>query len=191
MRPFSELVQGFSKKAKAIKQLETEFPKAIGVETVKLLKNNFKIQGYFVPGSWVRRSKATDTVYEYNRTAEYRTPKLHKVSKHKNPYKGSVVHANRPIMVQTGNLRDSLSYNAEGKSVTIGVFRRTVMIGGKEHDALSYAKALNEGDTHMWGKHSVNLPARKFIPKPNEGPNGIIWAMIHKKYKFELNKIMN
>lgn len=190
MRLFHELVQGFDKKAKAIKQLETEFPKVIGVETVKLLKNNFKIQGYFIPGTWKKRSKSTDIAYEYNRTQAYRTPKLGKVSKYKNPYKWSVVHASRPLLVQTGNLRNSLNYNAEGKGVTIGVFRRTVKIGGKLHDALSYAKVLNEGGTGKWGKHPTTIPARKFIPKPSEGPNGIIWTMINKKYKYELNKIM-
>jgi phage gpG-like protein len=191
MRPFHELVINFGKKAKAIKQLETEFPKVIGVETVRMLKNNFKIQGYFTPGTWKERSLATDIAYEYNRTAAYRTPKLGKVSRYKNPYKGSVVHASRPILVQTGNLRDSLTYNVEGKSVTIGVFNRMVNIGGKTHNALSYAKILNEGGSHAWGKHQVSVPARKFIPKPSEGPNGIIWIMINKKYKCELNKIMN
>jgi hypothetical protein len=183
MKNLSNLISDFNTKAKAIKELETRFPPAIGVICVREIKGNFvKMQGV-----WPKRKKMTDFLYEYNRTNDYRTPKLGKKSRHVNPYKGSVVHANRPILIQTRNLIDSITYNASGKGVLIGVFHRMSKLG---HDSLSYARLLNEGGTMKVFNHQGHMPQRKFMPLPSEGPTPTMWISIDKKYKSELSKIM-
>ena len=184
MKSLSDLANEFTKRGQSIRQLETRFPAIMGVICVKEIKGNFiKMQGV-----WPKRSPATDKAYEYNRTQDYRTPKLGKVSKYKNPYKGSVVNANRPILVQTGNLRDSATYNVSGKMVTIGVFHKMSKLG---HDSLSYAKLLNEGGPMLaWGKHPTTMPRRKFMPFENEGPTKTMIESSRKKYNSELKNIM-
>jgi hypothetical protein len=183
VKKLSDLISDMSKKTEAIKRLETQFPVIIGTLCVREIKGNFvKMQGV-----WQKRSKMTDTLYEYNRSNDYRTPKLGKKSRHVNPYKGSVVHANRPILVQTANLRDSVTYNASGKGVLIGVFHRMSKLG---HDSLSYARLLNEGGEMKVFNHQGHMPQRKFMPLPSEGPTPTMWISIDKKYKSELSKIM-
>lgn len=187
MKNLADLANDLDKRQKAIALLEKTFPPAIGVICVREIKGNFKKN----QATWKKRSKVTDTLYEYNRTNAYRTPKLGKKSKHVNPYKGSAVHANRPILVQTTNLRESIIYKAVGNNVLIGVLTRTVNVGGKSHDALSYAKIHNEGGSFtMFGKHSATMPKRQFMPKPSQGPTKTMWDAINKKYTMELNKIM-
>jgi phage gpG-like protein len=188
MKSLSNLAGDMKLKADAIKKLETQFPIIIGVECVKEIKGSFAKQGYNSPGEWPKRSQVTNLLYEYNRTNDYRTPKLGKISKYKNPYKGSVVHSSNPILLQTRNLRDSVSYNASGKGVLIGVFHRMSPTG---HDSLGYAKIHNEGGTFMmFGKHSAHMPRRQFMPKPSQGPTRQMWDMIDNKYSLELKKIM-
>jgi hypothetical protein len=187
MKDISQLAGDISKREQAIKQLDKSFPAAMGVICVKEIKNNF----ITMQGVWTKRSPVTNKLYEYNRTADYRTPVRHLVSKYKNPYKGSVVHADRPLLVQTGNLRDSVIYKVAGKEVTIGVFHRTVNINGVAHDALTYAKLHNEGGTFaMFGRPGHKMPKRKFMPTPAEGPTKTMLVGIHNKYQLELNKIM-
>ena len=192
MKNLTDLISDLSKKGQAIKILQERFPAIVGVECTKIIKQNFKKQGYNSPGEWQKRSKATDTAYDYNRTSSYRTPVRGKKSKYKNPYKGSVVSSRRPVLVQTGNLRDSVSFNVQGKTVTIGVFSKTVNIGSKTHDSLAYGKILNEGGSFTaWGKHSATMPKRQFMPTPTEGPNQEMLNAAQKKFDSELNKILS
>lgn len=185
MKDLNSLVSDLNKREQAIKKLNVSMLPAMGQICVKEIRSNFvKMQG-----TWKKRSKMTDLLYEYNRTNDYRTPKLGKKSKHKNPYKGSVVHANRPILVQTGNLRDSVTFNVSNNNVSIGVFHRTVKIGNKTHDALQSAKLLNEGGTMRVFNHSGTMPRRKFMPSPAEGPTPTMISSIKVKYDQELNKI--
>ena len=185
MKSLTDLANEFSHKAAAIKQLENTFPSAIGKVCTDEIKHNFtKMQGV-----WPKRSPSTDKAYEYNRTDDYRTPKLGKVSRYVNPYGGSVVHADRPILVQTGNLRDSITFNVSGKQVIIGVFHKMSKLG---HDSLQYAKLLNEGGPmKAWGKHSTTMPRRKFMPFENEGPTETMIKKARTKYKQELDAIMS
>jgi len=193
MKTITDLLRDITTKYSEMQKLKQNMPRIIGVESVKVLKENFKKQGYdsgtgFT--AWKKRSKATDTAYDYNRTSSYRTPKLHKKSKYKNPYKGSVVSSKRPIMVQTGNTRDALNFQANGNKTIIGIFPRIVMIGGKSHDAFAHAKILNEGGTGTWGRHSTKIPKRQFMPRPQDPPNQAILNQVKKKYFFELDKFM-
>ena len=187
MKDISQLAGDLSKREAAIKKLNIAILPASGIICVKEIKNNFtKMQGL-----WKPRSKTTNDLYDYNRTNAYRTPKLHKVSKHKNPYKGSVVRSTNPILLQTRNLRDSVTYKVIGNDVAIGVFHRSYTIGGETHDVLSYARLHNEGGSFkMFGKHTAQMPKRKFMPKPSEGPTATMRLAIRKKYTMELDKIM-
>ena len=186
MNDLQSLVNDLNKREAGIKKLNSIFPSACGVICVKEIKQNFvKNQSL-----WKKRSPVTDFLYEYNRTQDYRTPKLHKKSKHKNPYKGSVVHANRPILVQTGNLRDSVTYRQEGSTVAIGVFHRYVRIGDQVHDAVAYAKLHNEGGSFKMFGHPSSMPKRKFMPTPGEGPTITMRQAMAKKYGEELSKVM-
>ncbi len=194
MKNLTDLIHDIRAKSAGMKKLEQDMPRIIGVESVKILRQNFLLQGYDSGSgvkAWKKRSPSTDIAYMYNRTAAYRTPKLHKISRYKNPYKGSVVNASRQILTQTGNLRDSLTYQVSGKRVTIGVYPRIVTIGGKSHDALAYAKILNEGGSGKWGKHSTKIPKRQFMPRPNDPPNQKIINVAKKKYYYELDKFMH
>ena len=175
----------------ALRKLENDFPMIIGVECTKQIRNNFKIQGYYVSGQWQHRAASTNFLYDYNRTSAYRTPVLGKVSKHRNPYKGSVVSSRRPILTQTGNLRDSITYKVQGTGVEIGVFSRTVNIDGKLHEALSYCKLLNEGGSMQAWNHSAKMPRRQFMPFPNDNPSPQMLAAIEKKYIYEQDKIFH
>ena len=178
MKSLIDLLNDINMKRNALKKLNEDAPRLIGTECVKIIKQNFNLQGYDSGNGvakWQKRSKATDTAYEYNRTASYKTPVLGKKSKYKNPYKGSVVHASRPILFQTGNLRDSIRYEVSGKVVTIGVFPKVFNINGKTRDAIAYAKINNEGGSSKWGRkgheHDTHIPKRQFMPKENEPPN--------------------
>jgi phage gpG-like protein len=193
MKNLIDLINDIRAKSAAIKHLKEAMPRIIGVESVRLIKENFKKQGYDSGSGltpWDKRKDATNKMYDYNRTASYRTPKLGKKSKYKNPYKGSVVSSKRPILTQTGNLRDSITFQASGKTVLIGVYPKIVSIGGKTKDALAYAKHLNEGGPGKWGKNTTKVPKRQYMPRPSDGPNNKIIAAINKKRDFEIDKIL-
>ena len=193
MKSLLDLIHDIRYKSKAIQTMQENAPRIIGVESVRILKQNFKLQGYDSGTGvkmWAKRSKVTDTAYSYNRNASYRTPKLGKKSKYKNPYKGSVVNASRPILTQTGNLRDSINYNVSGNSVLIGVFPKAVSINGKMRDSLVYARKINEGGSGKWGHASTHTPARQFMPRPEDGPNKKIIDASIKKIDYETQKIM-
>ena len=191
MADLLDLINDLNKHEQALRKLDIDLPMIIGVECIKQIRNNFKIQGYYSPGAWKGRSDVTNMLYDYNRTSAYRTPVLGKVSKHRNPYKGSVVSSKRPILTQTGNLRDSVTYKVMGQGVEIGVFTRTVMIDGKAQDSLSYAKIHNEGlNFKMFGKTERTMPRRQFMPRPDQGPSEQMLTAINAKYKQKLDYIL-
>jgi hypothetical protein len=188
-----DLISDIRAKQAAMKKLQQDMPRIIGVESVRILKDNFKKGGYDSGAgftAWKKRSEDTNTAYDYNRTSAYRTPKLHKKSRYKNPYKGSVVSSKHPILVQTGNLRDALTYQINGKTVRIGVMPNIAKKKGALKDAHTYAEMMNEGGTGKWGKHSTSVPRRQFMPRPSDGPNPKILSAIKKKYESELDKFM-
>jgi phage gpG-like protein len=194
MPDLDQLESDLNSMQSALENLESRFPSIVGVETVNILRQNFQLQGYdsgSAISKWNKRSPNTNKAYDYNRTASYRTPKLGKVSIYKNPYKGSVVQSKNPLLLQTGNLRDSISYRVSGRIVEVGVFPRQISINGVVHDAVAYAQIHNEGGSTMWGKHSVKIPRRQFMPRPNDNPNPKIIKAVKAKWDFEEQKIMS
>lgn len=191
MKNLLDLIFDVRKKSAALKQLEENMPRIIGVESVKIIKNNFKLQGYEISGTWAKRKQVTNTAYDYNRTQNYRTPKLGKRSRYKNPYKGSVVSSRRPINLQTGNLRDSITFEVSGKIVTIGVFPNFIKAGALKASH-TYAKKINEGGSGSWGRYAkTHTVSRQFMPRPGQPPTKKMVEMYKKKYSSELDKIMD
>jgi|GEM_PF-1561141 hypothetical protein len=190
MRNLTDLIADIRKRSSDIQKLEKNMAKIIGVESVKIIRNNFQIQGYETGGTWAKRKQVTNTAYDYNRTAAYRTPKLGKRSRYKNPYKGSVVSSKNPVLVQTGNLRDSITYQINGKIISIGVFPNFIKAGAKVASH-TYVKKMNEGGPGTWGKYArTSTTARQFMPRPGQPPTKKMELVYIKAYEAELNRIM-
>jgi phage gpG-like protein len=177
MKNFSDLIRDFRMKNAAMKKLRDDMPRIVGVECVRQIKAQFVKAN---PAGWAARNTATDKAYDYARRKGAKTATGRK-AKAKNPYKGSVYSSKNPILKQTGNLRDSITYRVNGQMVNIGVFSEKV---------IKYARIHNEGLTFKaWGKHTAKMPKRKFMPAPNEPPTAKMQEAIKKKYDYELNKV--
>jgi hypothetical protein len=188
MRSIFDLLNDFKKKEAAIKHLTEQLPTIIGVECVKEIKRGFNGSN---PHGWAERKAVTNKAYDYNRTKKFRT-KTGKKSKAVNQYKGSVYQSDRPILVQTGNLRDSIMYEVTGKTVHVGVLNNSPKKAKAPADSHTYAKKMNEGGVGKWGKYATtHTVARPFMPKPGEPPTKTMIEKINKKIDFEVKKFMN
>ena len=119
--------------ADAYKKLDKDVPRIAGIVAVKIMRENFAKGGWQEKkGSidkWKARKAATNFAYD-----------------HYHNYKGSVYNSGNPVLRQSGNLRDSISYKLEGA--------HKVFIGSNLNLA-PYAEAHTEGLN--------NQPKRKFI----------------------------
>jgi hypothetical protein len=176
MKNLLDLINDIRKKQAAMKQLEKDLPRIIGNECVRQIKANFVKSN---PAGWAARKDVTNKAYTYGRKKGG-----------KSQYKGSVFNADRPILVQTGNLRDAIMYQVTGKTVIIGVFPNSPKKDKAEQEAHTYARKMNEGGSGHWGKNPTNTVARPFMPKPGYPPTAKMLSGIEKKYKFERNKFM-
>lgn len=181
MKPFFQLLADFKQAAQGMRKLQSRLPAIIGNEAVKQVRNNFKIQGYFVSGTWKKREAVTNRAYSYNRRKGSRT-KTGRISKAKNQYKGSVYNASSPLLLQTRNLFRSIRYTPKGA--------RSVFIG-TDLALIVYAQKMNEGGPGTWGKHAkTDTSPRKFMPVKNETLPPQIYKAIVKKYENERDKVM-
>lgn len=148
---------------KAIGQL----PIIVGVECVKVVKENFRLQGYdngMNLTKWPKRKASTDLRY----TRRYGV-------------KGSVFNAANKIMEQTGNLRDGVKYKITGRLIFIGV----------DNQLLPYSQIHNEGlHGSAWGRHPFVMPLRKYMPTANEGANPKMITAIQKKLTADIGVAM-
>ncbi len=189
MKNLKDLLTDLHKHRQAIEKVMEVMPMAMGVEAVKVIKSNFKNQGYETGGSWKQRTAATNKSYDYSRRKGAKIPTGIK-AKAKNNYKGSVYSSQRPILTQTGNLRDSVTYKIAGKKVEIGVFPNQKK-GGATEEAHTYARKMNEGGSGKWGKNATHTPARQFMPQPNDPPTPKMKAAFKKKLDSEINKALS
>lgn len=190
-KSMAQLLQDFRSARNKTEKLQNSLPLIIGVEAVKVVRENFDKQGYDTGVSftaWPKRAAVTNWSYDYNRVSnswtiksggkgkgQFLTPSGRK-SKAKNRYKGSVISSLNPILLQTRTLYRSIAYFLSGKKVTIGVDPSLVI----------YAQKMNEGGKGRWGrKAATNTPARKFMPTPHEAPNPKILARVKEKVRFE------
>lgn len=184
-------MQDFRSARNKTEKLQNALPQIIGVEAVKVVRENFDKQGYdtgvsFTP--WAKRADVTNWAYDYNRVSNAWTVKSGgkgkgkfvtasgRKSKAKNRYKGSVVSSLNDILMQTRTLYRSIDKFISGKRVTVGVDPTLVI----------YAQKMNEGGKGRWGrKATTNTPARQFMPRPNDKPNPKILARVKEKVRFE------
>ena len=173
MKTLGELLTDWRASKAAMDKLTTDMPRIIGNECVKLVKANFKLQGYdsgFGITKWPPRTEQTNKNYKYGRAG-----------KGKSAYKGSVYNYGNPILLQTRNLYNSVKYIISGNMVLIGC----------DLNLVPYAQKMNEGGQGRgWHDSVTNTPARQFIPRPGQPPNPKMLKAIEKKMLFERDKAL-
>lgn len=176
MNSLQQLLSDFKQARRDHEQMMKNAPRIIGVESVKIIHNNFKISAYDSGHGieqWKARKATTNKAYDRGKSINPKTGKLSKYRTGKNStYKGSVFSSQNPILIQTRNLYNSIQYTISGGYVFIGVNLSLV----------PYAKAHNEGLHHE--------PRRKFMPTRNEGINPKMTIAVNRKLKFETDNIM-
>ena len=142
-------------------------PRIMGSECVKVVKQNFRLQGYDSGqgvDTWKSRDPKTDAAYDKGKT-KGKDGKLSKYRSGKNKnYKGSVYQSSNPLLLQTRNLFNSVKSVIIGKTVNIGV----------DLGLIPYAQKMNE--------------QRKFIP--TDHANKKMMDAIAKKVNSERNKAL-
>lgn len=121
MKSLSQLLSDWRQSRQAMEKLTNDLPRIIGTSAVRVVKENFKLQGYDSGtgvNGWEARNPKTDKAYD----------KRHGV-------KGSVYQSSNPLLMQTRNLYNSIKYSIINKTVIIGV----------DLTLVPYAKRMNEG----------------------------------------------
>lgn len=176
MNDLSKLLSDFRQAREEHSRMMKDTPRIIGIECLKIIRNNFRIGGYDTGNGvekWEARKPATNKAYDRGRTKDPKTGKLSKYRTGKNStYKGSVFSSGKPILIQTRNLYNAIQYKIAGGYVFIGVDLALV----------PYAKAHNLGLHHE--------PKRQFMPTNSEGANPKMIKAINNKLKIRTDGIM-
>ena len=172
MRSLFNLYNDWRAKSRALAAFDKDLPRLIGIECVKVVKQNFQKQGYDSGAGiapWKARSPKTNKTYDRNRIdSRGRRGNTGRNS----TYRGSVYSSAKPLLMQTRNLYNSVSYTVVSKRVTIGV----------NASVIPYAKRMNEG--------GGGVPARKFMPTDSDKPNLLMLSRVKRKIEFEREKIL-
>lgn len=166
MNTVPALLSAFKAAKQAIIKLQEDIPRIIGNESVRVIKENFRLQGYDSGtgvAPWKPRSVATDLRYD----------KRYGV-------KASVYQSSNPILKQTGSLFNSVQYKVKGKSVFVGV----------DLGLVPYAKKMNDGGPGKWGKNATNTPRRQFMPENNGKPNAKMLKAALKKIQSQRDRAL-
>ena len=169
MRSLKDLNSDFGNAKAALQKLhERELPTIMGVEAVKLVRENFTEQGYENgegKEDWQPRPEWVNKVYDTNPA-----------------YKGSYIKGSNPIAKQTGKLFRSIQHQETTNKTFVGVNTNLV----------PYAPKINEGGTSYWAEigRSINVIARKFLPVPGEPINPKLIATSKRKYEQRLDRVM-
>lgn len=176
MESLEKLLADFKQARADHEKMMQNAPRIIGVESVRIIHQNFALQGYDSGSGvekWQARKDSTNKSYDRGKTRSATTGKLSKYRTGKNStYKGSVFSSANPILIQTRNLYNSIQYKIAGGYVFVGVNLSIV----------PYARAHNLGLNHE--------PKRKFMPDSSEGINPKMIKAVNKKLKFETDGIM-
>lgn len=177
MQSLDALLRDFQKSRATMDTLMKKTPDIIGVESVKIVKTNFLLEGYDSGNgvtSWPKRKEATNKSYDRGKTVNAKTGKLSRYRTGKNStYKGSVYSSSKPLLRQTLALFNSITYRASSNLVFVGVNLNIV----------PYARAHNEALNHQ--------PLRQFMPRPQDkNGNPKIMAAVRKKIDYETNHAM-
>lgn len=140
MKKLSQLTRDFNAAKNSFAKLSSETPRIMGALGVKVMRENFDAQGFVETvgpaRKWKERSKATNAMYDSRKNL-----------------KGSVYSSKNPILLQTKNLKNGITYKDSAKKVTVGVNQNVV----------PYAKLMNEGGLVQLGEKWVRVPARKYL----------------------------
>jgi hypothetical protein len=172
MKSLNQLAADLLAARKGMTALADNLPRIIGVESVKIVQQNFQIEGYDSGNGitkWDQRKVATNLAYGGNFTYG-----LHRIknSKRAKRYKGSVYSASKPLLRQTLALYNSIAYKASRRRVFIGT----------NLNAVPDAQAHNEGLNHE--------PKRQYMPLPNQRGNPKIFKVVGKRIDYETAKVM-
>lgn len=179
MKDLTTLANDIATARKGMQTLNENLPRIMGVESVKIVKQNFALQGYDTGNGvdkWDARKPATNAAYDRGRRKITQGPNTGKLSKNRSgrnaTYKGSVYSSAKPILDQTGNLKNSVHYRAMRRRVFIGV----------NLSEIPYAQAHNEGLHHE--------PRRQYMPFGSQKANPKILDVMRKRIDYEQGKVM-
>lgn len=131
MKSVQDLLNDFSKAKEAMEKLHTvSLPKIIGNEAVRVVKDNFKLQGYDAGtgvNKWDARKPSTDKSYDKRRGV-----------------KGTVYNSKNPLLMQTRNLFNGVKYLATNGIINIGVNLTLVPYAEYVNEIRKYTPAGNE-----------------------------------------------
>lgn len=140
MKSLTNLIRDFHNSRIAFEKLHADTPRIYGVIGVKVIRENFDLQGFAESNGavqkWKPRSETTNKMYDSSKR-----------------YKGSVYSSKNPILKQTGNYYDAVNYRATQKQVRIGV----------NENQVPYARLNNEGGMTTLNGKRVYVPQRKAI----------------------------
>lgn len=150
--------------------IDRDLPRIIGIESVKIVKENFINESYNDGVSvtkWPPRKESTNASYDRGKNGgKYRSGK-------NSTFKGSVYSGSKPLLRQTLALFNSIKYSVSGGYVFIGT----------NLDVVPYAAAHNQGLGHE--------PRRQYMPTPNDrNANPKIMSAVYRKAKYELENRM-
>lgn len=162
-----QLMSDWAKASDEMRKFQQELPEVMGVESVKIIKDNFNKKGYDSGAGVENWYRWSDTLSSGRKAAtDIRYWKRQGV-------KGTTFSPNAPLLRQTLTLYNSIMFRATGKRVFVGTNTSLV----------PYAPAHNEGT-------QKGVPKRKFIPANGEPPNPKIVERIGKKITIRRNEIM-
>ena len=199
MKSLQQLQQDFAHSTKEVqKAIKKDLPRLIGVEAVKLVKNNFVAQSYFGFGHWKKRKPATNKAYMAGRGKG-----------ESGRYKGSRFNANHPLLLQTRRLFRSIRFKPQSNGVFIGsdlilvpyaqthneglTINKKARTGVKlffKGNRISSEKNATHGQKVNIGAHSVKMPKRQFIPAGNDPLPVKMKTMIVKEFNQEFDKAL-
>lgn len=176
MQSLEQLLSDFRQARREHELMLKDAPRIIGIESVKIIHENFRISGYDTGNGvekWQPRKASTNANYDRGRTKNPKTGKLSKYRTGKNgTFKGSVYSSSKPLEMQTMNMYNAIQYRIAGGYVFIGANMSLV----------PYIKAQNEGLNHQ--------PIRQFMPKPGQGANVKMVKAINGKLKIRTENAM-
>ena len=179
MADLNDLENDLGKMESEMKSFVAGFNKTIGTVAVGIIKSSFAMSSYNSgegSNKWTERAENTNYAYDSHNYGGTKTVGIR-------GKKSSVYSSVNPLLLQSHNLIDSISFRAFKDYIDVGIYPKIVMVNGIPHNSELYGQENNEG--------ANNLPQRQFMPKPDEGPNMAMVNSIEGAWKSGESKIMS
>ena len=105
-KSLQQLMSDWREASDKLKKFQGDLPMIMGQESVKVIKDNFKQEGYDSGSGIVKWQQ--------------RSPKTNKAYDRRSGVKGTTYNSNSPLLRQTLTLYNSLMFRVTGKSVFVG-----------------------------------------------------------------------